>query len=272
MNNESPFIIHFRITTHGGTRVENNHPFKVDKDTVFVHNGIINSVVKFAVGHESDTRSFNRNILRNLPKGWKSNNAVKFMIEDFIGTSKLIMLHTDYSVDIYNQNMGTWEDGVWYSNTTFRRYGTGYSYGQSSHRGTWKNGKWTYDDDKKEKKKDKRIVKKFDATKKGAANNEIIVYSSKSTLKAFRDEKGEVHIQRQCDVCGDYFSVRTLEYYKLDDGEAEAYCEHCSDFMQKNSIIKRTDEIRYSEYLDILDECFEEEKEYGSRLSKGGTA
>ena len=60
--NSSPFLLHFRLATHGQSEgTFNVHPFKVSKDTVFAHNGIISDVDDDK--KLSDTQVFNRDIL-----------------------------------------------------------------------------------------------------------------------------------------------------------------------------------------------------------------
>jgi len=114
---ESPFLIHFRIATHGTVDKFNCHPFKIKKDLVFIHNGVIGGV-----GQEksrSDTQLFNDNILKKLPKGWESNDAMIPLIEKFIGHSKMITLSLDGTVSLYNESSGHWVGDVWYSNYTY---------------------------------------------------------------------------------------------------------------------------------------------------------
>jgi len=41
---DPPMAIHFRIGTHGYIDEENCHPFFVNKDLAFCHNGVINSI------------------------------------------------------------------------------------------------------------------------------------------------------------------------------------------------------------------------------------
>ena len=63
----TPFLLHFRLATHGveeGTF--NVHPFTVRQGLVFAHTGIINEVDDDK--KLSDTQVFNRDILKNLKK------------------------------------------------------------------------------------------------------------------------------------------------------------------------------------------------------------
>ena len=114
----SPFMIHFRIGTHGEKTTLNCHPFMVDNETVFCHNGIIQNV-----GFDkkiSDTQLFNNTILKQLPEGWLYNPAIIKLLEDFIGGSKLIVMTLDGSVKILNEKKGEWFEGCWMSNTSYK--------------------------------------------------------------------------------------------------------------------------------------------------------
>lgn len=114
---ESPFLIHFRIGTHGVKSTHNVHPFMIDKDTCFMHNGIIHKVTRDAV--DSDTRMFNKEVLSKLPKGWMHNEAISILLKDYLSSNKVITLGVDGHVAIYGENLGFWVDGVWYSNKSY---------------------------------------------------------------------------------------------------------------------------------------------------------
>ena len=124
----SPFIIHFRLATHGEhSGVINVHPFKVSDDLVFAHNGIID-----VPDHSkySDTQVFNNTILKKLENSFLNSKALILLIKGFIGTSKLGFLDVNGNTTIINKNLGNSEDGIWYSNTGHKRsvtYG-GYNY------------------------------------------------------------------------------------------------------------------------------------------------
>ena len=112
-------LIHFRIATQGRDElgnpdVANCHPFIVNKDVCFIHNGMINMPYSKLV---SDTRLFNRDYLRALPFKFKlGNKAMRKLIENKIGQSKLIFLDSKGEYEIMNESFGTWEQGNWFSN------------------------------------------------------------------------------------------------------------------------------------------------------------
>jgi predicted glutamine amidotransferase len=122
----SQIVIHFRISTHGKVNLTNCHPFIVNDKWGFVHNGIISAAPKHT--EFSDTYMFNREILQKLPTDWIHNDAVYDLVQEYIGSSKLLFLNTDNEAFIVNEDMGVWDLGCWFSNTTYKvsRY---YDYG-----------------------------------------------------------------------------------------------------------------------------------------------
>ena len=114
----SPFLIHFRIGTHGEKTTYNCHPFFVNKELTFIHNGIISGVGTDK--RKSDTQLFNDKVLKKLPKGWQYNEGIQTLVESFIGGSKLIMMDINGDVTIFNENKGVWDNDCWYSNESYK--------------------------------------------------------------------------------------------------------------------------------------------------------
>jgi len=131
-------VIHFRIKTHGKIDTTNCHPFAVNNSIGFVHNGVISG---FGDANHSDTIGFNNNILQPLVNKWGNlalfQDPIIDLIEGRIGYSKLVFLDRHGNHKIMNEGKGTWDDGVWYSNTSYKPYvapvtswkDTEYSYG-----------------------------------------------------------------------------------------------------------------------------------------------
>jgi hypothetical protein len=118
-NLSSAFVCHFRISTHGKINETNCHPFLVNKNLGFVHNGIIYSAPKS--DNFSDTYMFNEAILKHLPNNFLTNPAHVSLIENYIGSgSKLAFLNTKSDITIINEKAGVWDDGVWYSNAGYK--------------------------------------------------------------------------------------------------------------------------------------------------------
>ncbi|MDE1866969.1 MAG: class II glutamine amidotransferase, partial [Thaumarchaeota archaeon] len=116
-------ILHFRIKTHGKANEENTHPFFIADDMAFVHNGIINKVSTSSNHDMSDTWHFNEQILKSLYKlspAFVDNEAVQELIKEYIGYSKLVFMDNKDNVWIMNEQKGEWDDGIWYSNGSYK--------------------------------------------------------------------------------------------------------------------------------------------------------
>ena len=114
-------VIHFRIKTHGKVDETNCHPFLINPTLGFVHNGIISG---FGNDTYSDTIQFNEAILQKLVGKWGNlslfQDPIVNLIERSIGWSKLIMLDRHGNHKIFNEEKGEWNDGVWYSNSSYK--------------------------------------------------------------------------------------------------------------------------------------------------------
>lgn len=127
-NPKSPFLVHFRIATHGKVCLANTHPFDVDHahkgQTVLAHNGIITNVLRDLEKEESDTRAFVRLFVRWLPAGWLDNPAIVELVEAYIDDSRIAILTTDPAcrqrLYILNESQGETIDGRWFSNDYWR--------------------------------------------------------------------------------------------------------------------------------------------------------
>jgi hypothetical protein len=116
-------VLHFRIKTHGKIDKTNCHPFAINNSLGFVHNGVISG---FGDTDHSDTIGFNNKVLQPLVHKWGNlalfQDPMKDLIESRIGYSKLIFLDRHGNHNILNEQKGVWDDGVWYSNTSYKPY------------------------------------------------------------------------------------------------------------------------------------------------------
>lgn len=126
-NESSALIVHMRIATSGNVDVTTTHPFRVpmkDGELVFAHNGIITpcNPSKSDKTGRSDTMIFRDTVLSELSDSWLDNPDVVYMMEEYIGWSKLVFLNTSPSLKfewyIVNEEMGDWVDGIWFSNNS----------------------------------------------------------------------------------------------------------------------------------------------------------
>ena len=111
--------IHFRIATHGKVNITNCHPFKVNRKTAFIHNGMITHFEKNT--EFSDTYLFNESILKQLPANFITNTAILEMLGNYIDYSKLVIISGENAV-IVNEHLGKWDGGNWYSNSSYKPY------------------------------------------------------------------------------------------------------------------------------------------------------
>lgn len=141
--------IHFRIATHGGVNLTNCHPFKVNKQTAFIHNGVISKVD--ATKEFSDTFIFNETILKKLPPNFVTNETILELLDSYIGYSKLVII-SGKNYAIVNESAGHWNAGNWYSNESYKprkayEYKPIYSGIKPYQRNTWHTPDLWYESD-----------------------------------------------------------------------------------------------------------------------------
>lgn len=105
--------IHFRSSTSGKIDKENCHPFKGTNWTM-MHNGTIPG---FGTEHLSDTGDF----VKFIDDMYSSHAPYQGdFYESLIGYSKLLFAVPEGPWVIVNEQMGIWENKIWYSNASFR--------------------------------------------------------------------------------------------------------------------------------------------------------
>ena len=119
---DSDILIHCRIATSGKTDLDNCHPFKISNDTVFAHNGILNCVE--ATNKVSDTRMFNKALLKQLKPEFLDNVTTRKLIGEIIKSDKLAFLTVNPKLKrnsyIINRDLGEKENRVWFSNDSYK--------------------------------------------------------------------------------------------------------------------------------------------------------
>ena len=133
---ETSVVLHFRIATHGGVLPANTHPFPVSSSIGMLqklrctaslgvaHNGIIDITPRKGI---SDTMEYVATQLAPLYKGvpeFYLNPHLMEMVDNAI-TSKLAIMNG--KGEIYTIGKFEEEDGILYSNTTYKTY---YLYGK----------------------------------------------------------------------------------------------------------------------------------------------
>lgn len=140
-------LIHFRLATHGLIDEDNCHPFVVNDTFLFAHNGILSDLMEEPI--RSDTRIFSEDILAELLHNQQQVWAwQKTLLEMALGTSKGAVLSSK-GIVLLNESAGVWDQGVWYSNKSYKpvsRYFQGIGYQGS---GTTKrfSSYWDWDDE-----------------------------------------------------------------------------------------------------------------------------
>jgi glutamine amidotransferase len=129
-------LFHLRITTQGGTNLENCHPFYVGKDelTVVAHNGML-PVADDKTGR-SDTRIFAETLMPQRGGiSFLNGKGSLTKLEKWAAGSKLVFLTANpaskWRYVIVNMDDGHWgkddNDGVWFSNSSYKYAKSSYS-------------------------------------------------------------------------------------------------------------------------------------------------
>jgi len=121
-------MFHARYATHGVKNEDNCHPFKVPNthDTYLAHNGILDIDIK-AGDRRSDTRIFAEDTLPAMGGITAlDDDHVWAMVSKWASGSKIAIFTLDPSAKdtcyIVNENLGHWDnDGMWWSNTTYKQ-------------------------------------------------------------------------------------------------------------------------------------------------------
>lgn len=122
---DSDLLVHMRIATHGSVCIDNNHPFNVDTQTVFAHNGILPRQFHPPAKRDiSDTRYFNETFLQYVKLAALDDSRFIKHLGEVIGSyNKLVILTANPKLRemsyIVNETSGEWSNGVWYSNDSY---------------------------------------------------------------------------------------------------------------------------------------------------------
>lgn len=242
----SNFLIHFRITSRGSTDITNCHPFMINDDAAIIHNGTITNIKIDTLDTRSDTKIFAEEYLSLLPKDWEDNPIIAEFIEDYIGYSKIVMLHKTKGYFIYNEKSGHWFEGNWYSNDSYkpRKYNGFFN--------TCNNGYWDHETQR---------------------------WISVTEVKNKNKYKKELPVLVKCDQCSKLTDIQKLIDVQLASGVTEYWCEDCWETFlvtsqECNHCQNLVDEKELKEYYDIVnlnylvlcDACAETLITNGSRL------
>lgn len=118
-NPKSPFLAHFRIRSMGDRGPEHTHPYSF-KHGVMIHNGSLRGTGAVYGTGPSDTQKFLEAVGDNFTK--EATEKHKLNIGNLIGYNKLVFLYPDKSHVIINEIDGVWDQGVWYSNRSYKNW------------------------------------------------------------------------------------------------------------------------------------------------------
>lgn len=118
---QNKLVLHFRIRTHGEKDASMTHPFEVDQNLAFVHNGVISGMGN---NTHSDTWEFNEKIIKTL-RASVSNflqiDPIMELISNKIGGSKLVFMDNQGNTSIINEKYGEKSsEGIWFSNSSWK--------------------------------------------------------------------------------------------------------------------------------------------------------
>lgn len=122
----SHYVLHFRIGTHGSMGPDMTHPFWLTENKVaLAHNGILPFTAMLGANDErSDTAAFVQDILNKLPEKWYEDDKWIHVVEEYMGQwNKMAVIDPEGVVFL---NLSQWiedkDSGMWYSNTSYRVY------------------------------------------------------------------------------------------------------------------------------------------------------
>jgi predicted glutamine amidotransferase len=118
--NPHPILIHARIGTHGSKDLGNVHPFKVNNGTALIHNGIVDAPNYRP--DRSDTWHL-VDLLRMMHRPadlFDKTTPAHQWLKELAGYSKIALLNAQGETVIIGEEKGTWLDGTWYSNGTYK--------------------------------------------------------------------------------------------------------------------------------------------------------
>lgn len=134
------YTAHFRMATHGPACEDLSHPFTYEDKkhgTIAVfHNGIIDIATDRRT--ESDTSTFVKQVLSKMGSGWWKNSAYRFLVEQAIGYSRLLIMTPTETIRL-NESAWVKSGGIMYStdpggsHSKYKPTGKGWSSGTGSY-------------------------------------------------------------------------------------------------------------------------------------------
>lgn len=121
-----PVVYHFRIKSAGDKTAENTHPFRINKELAYCHNGTIN--IETNKKGESDTSAFCRLVLKRLDQNVFDSPSVRYLLSGCLRTDKMVFMNGRGDIYIVNEKLGTKRGELWFSNTSWEYERHSYTY------------------------------------------------------------------------------------------------------------------------------------------------
>lgn len=245
INPDSPFLIHFRIATHGEVSKFNCHPFETRDGQVFIHNGIINGVG--LDNRKSDTQLFNDKILKVLPNGWEGSSGIRTLIEKFIVTSKLVVMNEDGAVTIFNEAKGEWANDIWWSNSSYKPRAVNTYYAGGARYGNYNqnayNNRTTYQGNTKVYNSKTKKWEDYNAS--DSKEDHSFAPASKAVLLT-------IHSTHTCDSCRERHPIKELTSFRNAEGLLPTVvCDNCRDEGILTEFYDWQDSLEIETYLQL---------------------
>ena len=111
---KADFVIHMRVATSGKRNHENCHPFYINDNLAFSHNGIFSGL---GDKDHSDTYQLNEEIFKKLPDDFMVIKEIVDAVIDYVegSGSKIVLKDNKGAITIVNEAAGKWDEGIWYS-------------------------------------------------------------------------------------------------------------------------------------------------------------
>jgi len=239
----SDFLIHFRIASKGNVTLDNCHPFIVDEDRVIIHNGTMYNIDIDKKDTRSDTKVFAEDWLSQLPADWEDNEIINLMIEDFIGASKIALLHRTKGVIIYNKDKGVVVDGNWYSNNTYKKYVPMIVHKDDYDMSPWLKGNYYKEHNNKHKSLSDPII----SDRRWVICDCCTEYDVYADMKIIGGKTLCTDCYKTsviCDCCGIRYTEEGVDYYYiLESTENAVLCDDCARCLEVEKKIVEEEDI-----------------------------
>ena len=116
---ETVTCYHLRLSTAGTQTLTNCHPFPTYNGWL-MHNGHISEMdrqMPKSGAHLSDTAKL-AFFLGQMKPAWGALGT-KILLEGFLGSNRVVVLDKTGKAHIFNESLGSWLDGNWYSNCLY---------------------------------------------------------------------------------------------------------------------------------------------------------